>query len=163
MTLEGAYFLTQIIAAFAVIGSLLYVGVQLRQNTMALQATARTAAFDGDMRFTQMTVEHPNLISLLTKQDMSDHEKSQLYMFLVGFLRLRERDWLQYRAGVLDQRTWETYEGSITGTFMYVNSRKWWGHMATTGFFDVEFKQRVSDLLRDLPVSKEVGTLSAFE
>ena len=163
MTLEGAYFVTQIVAAFAVIGSLLYVGVQLRQNTMALQATARTAALDGDMSFTQMTVEHPKLISLLTKEEMSKDEKTQLYMFLVGFLRLRERDWLQYLSGVLDERTWRTYEGSIIGTFQYVNSRKWWNHIAATDFYDAEFKHHLNVLLKDIPASTELGVLAAFE
>ena len=163
MTLESVYFFTQIVAAFAVIGSLVYVGTQLRQNTMALQATARAAAFDGDMSLTQMMVVNPNLISLLTKDDMSQDDKSQLYMLLVAFVRLRERDWLQYRAGVLDERTWKTYEGSIIGMFQYVNSRKWWDHMTATGFFDSEFKEHIADLLKDIPAWGEVGTLAAFD
>jgi len=36
MTLENIYFITQIIAATAVVVSLLYVGVQLNQNTRAV-------------------------------------------------------------------------------------------------------------------------------
>jgi hypothetical protein len=162
MTLEDIYLVTQIIAAIAVIGSLLYVGTQLKQNTTALQAGARTAALDGDLSLIALTVENPKLIALLSKPNMDDNEMTQLYMYLLSVLRLRERDWLQYRAGVLDERTWKTYEGSIIGTFCYTNSRKWWNYVAKSEFFDTEFKKRVSDLLEDVPASPELGTLAAF-
>jgi hypothetical protein len=163
MTLEDFYFLTQIIAAFAVIGSLLYVGIQLRQNTMALQAAARTAAFDGDAALTLMTVENPNIITLLSKVDMNDNEKNQLYMFLVAFLRLRERDWFQYRAGALDEKTWKSYEGSVIANFQYKNSRAFWNHIVATPFFDPEFKQHLNKLLDGVPIQPKPWPSIAFE
>jgi hypothetical protein len=130
---------------------------------MALQATARSAAFDGDMTLTMMAVENPNLIALLSKERMSDDEKHQLYMYLVSFLRLRERDWLQYKAGVLDEKTWKTYEGSVIANFQYKNSRAWWEHIVSTPFYDADFKRHLSELLESVTIQKEPWSLAAFK
>jgi hypothetical protein len=43
MTLEAVYFISQVVAAVALIGSLLFVGVQVRQNTQQAQQANRIA------------------------------------------------------------------------------------------------------------------------
>jgi hypothetical protein len=39
MDLQSIYYLAELIAAVAVVGSLIFLGVQMRQNTGALKAT----------------------------------------------------------------------------------------------------------------------------
>jgi hypothetical protein len=47
MTLEELYYLSQIVAVIAIFGSLIFVGVQLRQNTRATQMASLQSVLDG--------------------------------------------------------------------------------------------------------------------
>lgn len=63
MTLENIYYIGQTIAVLAVVGSLIFVGVQLRQNTIAQRQNAQDA-------FNIMKFDHMSL--LISNPDVAD-------------------------------------------------------------------------------------------
>jgi len=47
----------------------------------------------------------PELFLYYVNPNMTDAEKVSLSSYLIAFARIRERDWLQYKSGALDETT----------------------------------------------------------
>ena len=64
MTLEDIYFIASIIAAFSVVISLVFVGLQVRQNTSATKAAAAQAVHSNFAAWYTSLQSDPALLSL---------------------------------------------------------------------------------------------------
>ena len=84
---------------------------------------------------------------------MTDAEKFGLSAYLFTMHRLRERDWLQYQAGALDEATWRTYQSGMIGFFSHSQTRKWWDFYFSDGGND--FIDYVNGVLEDIPITTE--------
>lgn len=105
--------IAEICGAIAVVITLLYLSLQTRylatqteQNTAAIAASVRQEMFANDqvlltkgMEFRSCQVEGSNMWSAPECFSASS----------LIFLRSRENNWLQYRDGVIDEVTYETY------------------------------------------------------
>jgi hypothetical protein len=96
----------EIVGAIAIVITLLYLATQTKQNTAAIAASVRQEMFANDqailskeMEFRSCQVEASNTWSSPECLEVN---------FLI-FLRSRENNWLQYRDGVIDEVTYETY------------------------------------------------------
>ena len=125
-----------------------YLAVETRQNTLAIQATVRHSmlAEDRELLFKQM--DYAALFTMETG-DMSPEEMRQATSWGTTFLRTREYYWLQYQAGVIDERTWLSYRGPVLrilgeGGFEFV--RLYWQRYSQDDF-DPGFVEHVEELL----------------
>ena len=89
MTVEQLSYVADIIGVVLIIASLAYVARQLRQNTDAQLATSRAEMMAAGLGDSPDEVRHAS--------------------WIISYLRVREFAWYQYRNGVLDQTTWESY------------------------------------------------------
>ena len=69
------------------------------------EASSRQAALEGDVQHLYQGVNAPELWQSYVKSNMTEVEKIRLSVYLFAFLRMRERDWLQYQSGALDEAT----------------------------------------------------------
>jgi hypothetical protein len=68
MTLEEVYYVSQIVAVIAIFGSLIFVGVQLRQNTRATQMASLQSVLDGCRdRFFVPGYTDPNMLRMFAQ------------------------------------------------------------------------------------------------
>jgi len=65
LTLENIYFIGQTIAALAIVVSLIYVGVQVRQNTSATQTASAQAYVTANNEIVGLINASPNLADVL--------------------------------------------------------------------------------------------------
>ena len=65
LTLEQAYYLSEIIGVFAVVISLIYVGLQVKQNTIATQTASTQAYVAADSDVVGLINSSPNLADVL--------------------------------------------------------------------------------------------------
>ena len=156
--------IAEILGSAAVFVTLIYLTIQSRQNTASTQANTRQAILDADQQFLIKLIESPEIYTNRFKEGLTDEDKIQMGAYLIMFVRMRENNWLQYRNGVLDEVTWESYRSSIAQVLSDSTSRSWWQHYAVDRqAFDSEFVSIVNELLADTPVQEGSALAQAFD
>jgi hypothetical protein len=151
MTWTKASAVAEIFSSAAILITLLYLVVEIGQNTAALQATSRQELLAADQNFTMTFVDNPDLDSLPFKTELTDDEKTRLAYHTLTFMRMRENAWLQYENGALDEPTWISYRGAIVNILGSPRMRVWWQRLTDQGILDPEFASMVHELLADSP------------
>ena len=117
MTLSDWANIGQVVAALAVVASLLFVGLQVRQNTKSNQATALQLNADYWLNYIT-TIADPNF-SKVYAMGASGRGKLDQQQFVQFFMLCRatfmgcENQHYQYRAGFLDREAYAGYETAI--------------------------------------------------
>ena len=114
MPLDQLANIAEIIAATLVIVSLIYVGLQVRQNTVAIKSQTIGSAIQlaqtellwhGNKEFAQLFQKSINAPATLTKDDLH-----QLNAWNIMMLRGRSNDYQQYKMGTLGEERWKVNE-----------------------------------------------------
>lgn len=111
MNLEDIYFLSQILAAVAVVGSLVFVGLQLRQGDRTQRALMHQAIISRTMDLNARLID-PTITALLVKarDPAASWNASEIWqlraMIRVLLLHVEDMDW-QRRAAMLDASVFE--------------------------------------------------------
>ena len=151
----------EILGTFAIIVTLVILTMEVRQNTAALQASARDSAADSDMTLLLKLVEDPSLVLSRVDESMSDEERVKQSAYLFAQLNLRQRDWRNYQAGILDETTWRSHQAGLVLTLSAPQTRKWWDSLSS--IYPDDFQTYVDGLLQTAPVSSELPIVRAFD
>jgi len=156
--------MAEILSSVAILVTLVYLAIQTQQSADAIQANTRQAILDADQQFLIKVMEYPEIYTSQFKPALTDEEKVRLGAYLILFVRMRENNWLQYRNGVLDEVTWDSYRSSIVQVLSDSTSRGWWQNYAIgRRAFDSEFVSLVNELLADTPVQERSMLIQAFD
>ena len=116
------------VGIFSVIGSLLFVGVEIRQNTAAVRgATQQDISYQISEMY-KIGVENDKIASIMTrsyqglkKSDLTDTEFLQFWLFsMLGYRRV-ENIYLQYKNGFLTEEAFDRI-GMSSSAFEHVQS-----------------------------------------
>ena len=114
MKLKKYALISEIIASFAVVVTLIVLIVEIRDNTAAIQATNRQSISARIEERTIAIATNPQLSRLLLVESQEpgeiktgSAEWSQLFTLYVGLMTATEDAYLQYREGRLDQDFFE--------------------------------------------------------
>lgn len=118
--------IAEILSSVAILVTLAFLTVEMRQNTVAVQASSLDGALQADVQHLYTIVEDPDLWASFYKDELSDREKIRLFHFLAAMAKMRERNWLQYDSGALNEADWLAYQGGFLGTLAAPQPRKWW-------------------------------------
>ena len=146
MTLDQYAAVAEIIGVTLVIASLIYVALQLRQNTEMMRAESRNAIQHSKQQELFMMLQNPDIWRGITKQELDD-ESIRIILWLTASLRAREHEWFQFRHGVLDESAWKSYATAIPFALANERPRAWWG--GTKPMYEKEFVEMVDGLLED--------------
>jgi len=150
MPLDQIANIAEISAAVLVIVSLMYVGLQVRQNTLAIKSQTIGSATQlaqtelrwlGDKEFAQLFQKSINAPETLTKDDIH-----QLNAWNIIFLIGRSNDYQQYKLGTLTEERWKINDPAV----IYALSGEWHRHWLKIGgrhFFEDEFIDSVENIL----------------
>ncbi len=115
---------SDILAATAVVASLWLVAGQLRKNTKAIVASSRQGLLDADLRLITGFIDHaidPHLIG--DNDEFTPKNERRITWMVVKALRVREFAWHQYKSGILDEQTWQSYMEPVPGMFSSQRAR----------------------------------------
>jgi hypothetical protein len=146
MTLEEFNFIAEIIASIAVIASLLYVGLQVKQNTEATRATAAQSFAEVDNGFVGLINTSNNLADILHRgaMSLSDLKGGELIQFMAfndtAFMAMQSA-YYQWDNGALDDRLWSSFKHAILGMLVQPGQREWWQHRRH--WYDESFRDYV--------------------
>ena len=114
MTISELGSIGELISAIAVVVSLVYLAIQLRQNTKVARVNA---AWDSEVAYGTANIENsrdPAYAMLITRamnptasmSDFSETEQAQLYFFVRGALQYAQAQWWLWRDGSLPDELW---------------------------------------------------------
>jgi hypothetical protein len=146
MTLEQGAHLAEIVGVIVVVVTLIYLSVQVRQGTELLRSESRQAQVTNDQDGVYKFVEHPELGRLFSQVETpSFTEKTKLNFWLIGQMRAREHEWLQYRSGALDEETWLSYRDVIYFLLGTKRARELWE--LCNPFFNADYVEMVATMM----------------
>ena len=143
--------LGEFIGAIVIVASLIYLAMQIKQNTNAQHADSRVAILTGGHAELLAMMENPILVASIIKPNpLTQDEQISLSAFLYATMRTREFAWGQFRAGVIDEAQWGTEVNVIQFIFDSQRTRQWWRKLGRAAF-STEFADFVEILMRDKP------------
>ena len=151
--------IAEILGAVAVVVTLLYLSAQTRylatqtqQNTAAIQASVRQAMLSEDRESLYKIIEYPFLGRAC---GLTEEQKVQTRAYLFAFLRMRENYWIQYRNGVLDESTWESYKQPLSSVVLDSEfGRNLWRGVAAGSELEPGFRKLMDELLETTKTRK---------
>jgi hypothetical protein len=143
--------IAETLGSVAIVVTLVYVAIQIQQNTDATLSSSRQASLDAELGLIFSMVNHPNsaLASPVPFEDMTPQERLQMQLHANAAFRIRENLWLQFQAGTLDPATWETYRAFMILILSNPDTRQFWN--ATRAFYDPGFVAEIDALINSPP------------
>jgi hypothetical protein len=147
--------ITEIVTSIAILATLVYLAVEIDQNTKALNGQTRQAVLDASQVEIFEFADNPELVNnIIREEPLSEAENVQLHMALIATMRLREFSWLQFNEGTIDQSQWATEYGVMRILLGTPRTRHWWITLGRPAF-STEFVAFVDESLEDFPVTNE--------
>jgi hypothetical protein len=150
--------IAEIVSSVAILATLGYLALEMRQNTIAIQGATRQAMLGEDRELLALQIEYPFVYPYVQDvSELTDAQKVQLSSWLIAFSRVREGIWLQYQAGVIDERTLSAYLAPFLAVMSLEHTREWWRLRTARGVFDPGFVEHVDGLLSERPIQPLVS------
>ncbi len=156
MTLEEIYYISQIVAVVGIFASLVFVGVQVRQNSEQIKANTRSikasAAFEGTHSWAstnEMIVADLSdeflLMAISTYDpgkgwnDFSEAHRARVTLAQRALFQKLEGLYFLYKYGNLDKAIWEARSSWAAGVIKLPFYRQWWEFEKTQNIWSGEF------------------------
>lgn len=108
----------ELVGVVVVIATLWYLALQIRLNTKALLTSTRQGLLDSDLALISDYITHaidPHLIGDDVK--LTPEDERRLTWIIIKAIRIREFAWHQYKSGLLDEESWQSYMAPVPGIF----------------------------------------------
>jgi len=150
MTLEQFAYLSEIIGGIVIVVTLIYLSLQVRQGAELLRSESRQAQVNNGLVGVYKLIEHPELGRVFSGTETpSFEEKTRLQFWIIGQMRAREHEWLQYQSGALDEVTWLSYRGVIYFVLGTERARALWRLCSV--YFNADFAEMVDKMIEEVP------------
>lgn len=148
MTLETLYYLSQIIAVLAILGSLIFVGIQIRQNTKQAEESERVARgevlqniAEGLRQHSLVMLEYPEVYQCFVNHtdpaDISEANRLRIATYCFATLQVIHNMYFQHRKGLLDDQTYQSYLPFLVSLLRTPVGQHYWA--ARRVMFDAKF------------------------
>ncbi len=148
MNWEAVGAIGEIVGAGAVFATLIYLAVQIRQNTRSLKLTVEK---DIAIHFAQVnydlaptSVAHILGRAAADVSQLNDEELAQFGLFANGFFRTQQLAYDQWLEGNLSRRSWESIESHFKTQLASAGIKAFWDVRSAT--FKPEFQDYVNGL-----------------
>jgi len=156
MTLETLYYLSQILAVLAILASLIFVGVQIIQNTRAIKATSHHAITDSFNHLNTTLATNPELARIWDAgnkgiENLKPEELTAYHSLLLGYVRVFETLFFQSQTGTMARELWEAERRVLQFMFALPGVQQWWAVPLLP--FSAAFRAEI-DALMKTPITK---------
>jgi hypothetical protein len=154
MTLEAIYYFSQIVAVVGIFASLIFVGLQVRQNTKAIRATSHHAVTDSFNAINNMMANDPAFarrwrLGMAGAEELSDDERTSFSFMSLAYMRIFETLYYQYNNGTLDKKLFDAELQTLKWSFtkQHPGFLAWWATNPIS--LSAEFRDFINGLIRD--------------
>ena len=169
MTLDDLANLGQVIGAIAVVVSLIYVALQIRQNTNAVRSATAQTVHEHFAKWYHLVAADDELSQIVAKglrdyQSLSEKERVRFVATFMAFLSYSQNAFLKWREGLLAPPLWRGWELVIMNLVCAPGGRSFWKDRAY--MFGDEFRRYIEgDVMKREPHAdaKPMGVFSIAE
>ena len=154
MTLEDIYYLSQIVAVIGIFVSLIFVGVQVRQNTKALKATSHHAVTNSFNAINNMMANDPAFarrwrLGMAGAGELNEDERLSFSFLSLAYMRIFETLYYQYTNGTLDKKLFDAELQTLKWSFTkeHPGFLAWWATNPIS--LSAEFRAFIDGLIHD--------------
>lgn len=126
----------ELIGAVAVLITLIYLALQIRQNTAATKVQIRQAIADSQAANINLRATDERLPMIIAKtnadEDLTPDEEIRLYFHLDATLRQFENFHSHFKSGVLEEEDWNSLLYGLERTLRAPKTRELWSAMKTS-------------------------------
>ena len=151
----------EIVGAIGVIASLLYLALQIRQNSRTSKAEAVQAIQQAMVDLSMALASDPSWSKILESsrhsfRELSPEERTRLGFFWIALMRTTETLYHHYLNGNADPSIWEAHARGVAVNLRSRGFREWWQTVPYP--FTSEFSLFVNDTMRSVQESKSPAT-----
>ena len=131
MTFEEIQYLGQVVAVLGIFGSLVFVGLQIRQNTAIARAQVHQQLSDTFTVYLDTLSNHSDVVFAGTSgskklEDLSDEQLLQFSFLMAGLFKIWENAYYQYKSGFLTEHNWDSNYKWMLTWFHMPGVQIWW-------------------------------------
>ena len=158
MSLEQLSYLAQIIGSIGVVLSLVFVGLQVRQNTAALQRNEHNSTMEQWTVIRMAIVENRDIAEFMTdglsgRRELDAADQLRLEQFLQEQAWAAFHIWDRTQRGVFPKGTFEATGGALFGGLLKTRyGEVWWRDVKGTGFLPAFVTDVDAMLAANMPV-----------
>ena len=162
MTLENAAYLAEIIGAVAVVGSLVYVGIQIRSSNRVNQANARHQISDFVLQVSMFQAQHADrLAEIQQKTELDDGDRLFRWWNHMLFMLHAETYYHHYELGLMQPGHWKGYTRYVEGYATSPGFLDFWRDVGPA--FSRDFSDWMTEIVNrrnqaNLPYHDDAGT-----
>ena len=139
----------EFVAAIAVLITLIYLSLQVRQGNAQSRLEVRRIMFEYDHRELYRLVDDPMIWDCFVKEEpLSKEEKTKFVFWLTANMRLREWEWEQQKAGYVSEADLAAYDEVTLQHLGNSKALKWWETLGKP-LYSPEFVGHVDRLLEE--------------
>ena len=166
MTLNDLANIGQVIGAIAVVVSLIYVALQIRQNTNAVRSATAQTVHEHFAKWYHLVAADDELAKIVASGlrdygSLSEHERVRFVATFMAFLSYTQNAFLKWREGLLASPLWLGWELVIMNLVCAPGGKAFWKDRAY--MFGDEFRRYIDDDLikrEPHPDAKPMGVFS---
>jgi hypothetical protein len=133
----------QIVGALAVVVSLVYLAIQIRQSTRVMMAESARAAVAAVRDFNKSMIEDPSVAKIFRMgaenlSNLTIDERAQFAHVALNFFKTAEDLHYQYVRGTLDNDVWESWRTIVAVYATSPGFREYWS--SRSAFFTPAFR-----------------------
>lgn len=127
MTLQDYAAIGELIGAIAVVISLIYVGLQIRDNTRVNSASARHAISEFALEFSKFNAAHADRLARVMQETELD-EPDRLFRWWCHMMVMlhAETYFHSFQVGMMPESHWQGYEKYVAGYIQSPGMREFW-------------------------------------
>ena len=150
MNWEALGAIANLLAAVGVIATLIYLSIQIRQNTKAVRSSSIQNLVQSFSTTAQAAVENEHIIPLLLKSNagvdgLTEVERARLHFWFIMTFRRFEGVYFQRDLGIVDADVIDGFERSHIAILASKSAQQWWAE--SKGIFNSGFVSYLEELL----------------
>lgn len=148
----------ELLGAVAVVGTLAYLAIQIRQHTRAVHSSTFQATTDALNHINMVIASDPDLVRVICSRprsldELTPEDRYRYSYILLSLFRVRETAYYQHLEGTTAQQSWIREEITMRNNLESPAAREWW---KTIGYgFAPEFTQYVNDLVAEMETEND--------
>lgn len=165
MNWEAIQALAEWVAALAVLGSLIYVGSQIRQNTQAVRSATAQAVHDNYAAWYQGYANDPALMKIAVDglrdyRALDEVARAQFIALFMQFLSYSQNAYFQWREGALSGELWCGWELLMMNLVSAPGGKAFWEERGYV--FGESFRDYVENVIMKREPHAQAKPLGAF-
>ena len=147
MKLEKWALFAEIAGAVAVVVSVLYVGIEVRQNSATLRSASVQAVSDSLTDFTASVARDADTAYIWNTglqqglDSLNADERGRFNLLMVAMVRRMENVFFQYREGFIPDEQWHGLQTGNDYILLSPGGRQWWANPGVQSLYSQSFRE----------------------